>query len=67
MLVVAEQGRAFLVRDPSRPADAATDSERLAVAEAGLRDRRDRSTALEAGSAELRPLLTGPGTGTGQP
>jgi hypothetical protein len=65
-LVVAQQGPVFFVRDPSRPTSAGTDSERLAAAEAKLRDLRGRSTPLEAGNTELRALLTGPGTGTEQ-
>lgn len=52
-LVVAQQGRAFFVRDPSRPA-AGTDSERLAAAENELRELRERVTALEA---DLRTLI----------
>lgn len=57
-LVVAQQGRAFYVRDPSRPAAARSDAERLAAAEAELRSLQDRMTAVEADNADLRALIT---------
>jgi DNA-binding GntR family transcriptional regulator len=58
-LVVSQQGRGFFVRDPARPAAGRTDAERLAAAEAGLRDLRERLTAVEQDNAELRALVTG--------
>jgi GntR family transcriptional regulator len=56
-LVVAQQGRAFYVRDPSRAEAARSDAERLAAAEAELRSLQDRMTAVEADSADLRALI----------
>jgi DNA-binding transcriptional regulator YhcF (GntR family) len=56
-LVVAQQGRAFFVRDPSRPAGGGTDSERLAAAETALRELQERVAAVEADNAELRALV----------
>jgi DNA-binding transcriptional regulator YhcF (GntR family) len=58
-LVVAQQGRAFFVRDPGRPQAAGTDAERLTAAENELRELRDRVTALEADNADLRALIAG--------
>ena len=57
-LVVAQQGRAFFVRDPTRPAGAnGTDSERLAAAEIALRELQERVAAVEADNADLRALV----------
>jgi len=53
-LVVSQQGRAFFVRDPRRPADAVSRdddaNERLATLETELRSLQGRVTALEEGS-----------------
>lgn len=50
-LVVAQQGRAYFVRDPAHPAATAGGSgqlrERLELLEAELRDLQDRVAALE--------------------
>jgi GntR family transcriptional regulator len=52
-LVVSQHGRGLFVRDPGRPV-AGTDSDRLAAAEAELRELRERIAAAEADIAELR-------------
>jgi DNA-binding transcriptional regulator YhcF (GntR family) len=52
-LVVSQQGRAFFVRDPGRPADGLSRDdahERLAALEAELRSVQSRVAALEDGS-----------------
>jgi DNA-binding transcriptional regulator YhcF (GntR family) len=57
-LVVAQQGRAFFVRDPTRPAGAnGTDSERLAAAEIALRELQERFTEIKEDNADLRALI----------
>jgi DNA-binding GntR family transcriptional regulator len=58
-LIVGQQGRASYVRDPSRHQadEARPDADRLAGAEARLRDLTGRVEALEAGNASLRKLL----------
>ena len=56
-LVVGQQGRALYVRDPSRPQATGSDADRLAAAEAEIRDLKDRVTALEEGNAALRALI----------
>jgi DNA-binding transcriptional regulator YhcF (GntR family) len=67
-LVVAQQGRAFFVRDPGRPAGASgTDSERLGAAEATLRELHERFTAIEEDNADLRALIMDLYARTGQP
>jgi DNA-binding transcriptional regulator YhcF (GntR family) len=66
-LVVAQQGRAFYVRDPSRPQATGTDADRLAEAETEIRDLKDRVTALEADNAGLRALITELYSRIGQP
>lgn len=66
-LVVAQQGRAFYVRDPSRPQAARSEAERLAAAEAELRDLQDRMTAVEEDTADLRALISELHNRIGQP
>lgn len=56
-LVVAQQGRAFFVRDPGREETVETDADRLSAAEAGLRDLQERITAVEGYNADLRALI----------
>jgi DNA-binding transcriptional regulator YhcF (GntR family) len=58
-LVVAQQGRAFFVRDPGRPVAGGTDRERLAAVENELRELRERVAAVEADNAALRQRITG--------
>lgn len=53
-LVVAQQGRAFFVRDPDRPQAVEPDAERLSAAEGVLRDLQERVTAVERENSDLR-------------
>lgn len=66
-LVVAQQGRAFFVRDPDRPEAVAGDSERLAAAENELRDLQERISGVERDNADLRALILDLYGRTGQP
>jgi DNA-binding transcriptional regulator YhcF (GntR family) len=66
-LVVAQQGRAFFVRDPDRAQAAGTDSERLAGAEHGLLELQKRIAAVEADNTAIRTLVMDLYTRTGQP
>lgn len=56
-LVLAQQGRAFFVRDPGRPEAAGTDSERLSAVESVVLDLQARLTAAEADNSDLRVLI----------
>jgi DNA-binding transcriptional regulator YhcF (GntR family) len=58
-LVVAQQGRAFFVRDPGRPLPGVSEpeAERLAAVEAELRSLTDRVTAVEEDNEALRALI----------
>ena len=58
-LVVGQHGRGMFVRDPGRPV-AGTDSERLAAAEAELRELKERVAVAEADIAELRAQIAEP-------
>ena len=66
-LVVAQQGRAFFVRDPDRPVGVGEDSERLATAENELRDLQERISGVERDNADLRALIIDLYSRTGQP
>ena len=67
-LVVAQQGRAFFVRDPTRPAGAnGTDSERLAAAEIALRELQEQFAEIKEDNADLRALIMDLYGRTGQP
>ena len=66
-LVVAQQGRAFFVRDPDRAEAAGTESGRLAAAENGLLELQKRIAAVEEDNADLRVLITDLYRRTGQP
>jgi DNA-binding transcriptional regulator YhcF (GntR family) len=50
-LIIAQQGRAYFVRDPGRPVAAGTDSERLPAAVNELRERSPRSRQATRPSA----------------
>ena len=56
-LVVAQQGRAFFVRDPDRAEAVGEDSERLAAIEAGLRQVQEKIAAVEEDNEDLRALI----------
>ena len=66
-LVVAQPGRAFYVRDPSKPGAAKSDAGRLAAAEAELRALQDRVAAVETDNADLRALIIDLYSRIGQP
>ena len=59
-LVVAQQGRAFFVRDPDRPLPLASgpDSGRLAAVETELHRLQERVTTIETDNADLRARIT---------
>ena len=65
-LVVAQQGRAFFVRDPDRT-EAVGDSERLASVENQLRDLQERMSGVERDNGDLRALIMDLYGRTGQP
>lgn len=58
-LVVAQQGRAFFVRDPDRPVSGTTGAgaDRLASVETELHDLQERVAAVEADNADLRAAI----------
>jgi GntR family transcriptional regulator len=58
-LVIAQQGRAFYVRDPRRsiPETSGEDAGRLDTIEAGLRNVQEKITALEEDNEDLRALI----------
>lgn len=56
-LVVAQQGRAFFVRDPESDVIPGTDSERLAAIESELRELRGRIASFEEDNADLRAVI----------
>jgi GntR family transcriptional regulator len=66
-LVVAQQGRAFFVRDPDRAVTVGEDSERLDAAENQLRDLQERMSGLERDNGDLRALIMDLYSRTGQP
>lgn len=66
-LVVAQQGRAFFVRDPDRAAAVGEDVERLAAAENQLRDLQERMSGVERDNGDLRALIMDLYSRTGQP
>lgn len=66
-LVVAQQGRAFFVRDPDRAVTVGEGSDRLAAAENQLRDLQERMSGLERDNGDLRALIMDLYSRTGQP
>ena len=66
-LVVAQQGRAFFVRDPDRAVAVGEDLERLAAAENQLRDLQERMSDVEKDNGDLRALIMDLYSRTGQP